>query len=234
MASYQVQPPEPFNFSTPSEWPKWIRRFERFRTAAELTAKGEDIQVNTLMYSMGGQADDILHSFGLSEEDQKNYTVVKDRFERHFVKRRNVIYERAKFNSRKQQEGEPVDTFITDLYSLAEHCSFGDLRDELIRDHIVVGLRSAALSEKLQLDPDLTLESALTDRQKPLNSSRGSLEVMVQIKRTSQLVFLRGSPTNVLASPKIKYSLLVLLLQLPALGVALHLPMIGLSVQLRM
>ena len=87
-----------------------------------------------------------------------------------FVKRQNVIYKRAKLNSRKQQEGEPIHTFITDLYSLAEHCSFRDLCDELIHDRIVVDLRSTVLSEKLQLDPDLTLESALT--RMPLNSSR--------------------------------------------------------------
>ena len=43
------------------------------------------------------------------------------------------------------------DAFITDLYSLAEYCSSGELRDQLIRDRIVVGIRSAALSEKLQL-----------------------------------------------------------------------------------
>ena len=51
---------------------------------------------------------------------------------------------------------------ITDLYSLAEYCSFGELRDELIRDRIVVGIRSANLYEKLQLKSDLTLETALT------------------------------------------------------------------------
>ena len=37
-----------------------------------------------------------------------------------------------------------------------------DLHDEMIRDRIVVGLRDARLSEKLQLDPELTLEKAVT------------------------------------------------------------------------
>ena len=155
---------------------------------------------------MGGQADDILHSFGLSEEDQKNYTVVKDRFERHFVKRRNVIYERAKFNSRKQQEGEPVDMFITDLYSLAEHCSFGDLRDELIRDRIVVGLRSAALSEKLQLDPDLTLESALTRvrQAEAIKQQQGVIRGDGTDKTDLPVGFLKGKPNKRTRKPKDK------------------------------
>ena len=33
---------------------------------------------------------------------------------------------------RSQKEGERVDSFITDLYALAEFCNFGNLRDELI------------------------------------------------------------------------------------------------------
>lgn len=161
-ANYQVSPPENFSFSKPEEWPKWIRRFERFRIASELDKKGEPIQVNTLVYSMGNEAEDIFHSFGLSEEDSKKYKTVKERFDTHFVARRNTIFERAKFNHRKQQEGETGDSFITALYTLVEHCSYGDLKDEMIRDRIVVGIRDSKLSEKLQLDPELTLEKAIT------------------------------------------------------------------------
>ena len=161
-ATYQVAPPESFTFSRPQEWPKWIRRFERFRSAAGLDQKEEAVQVNTLIYTIGDEADDILRSFKLSEEDKKKYSVVKDKFEKHFVKRRSIIFERAKFNMRKQEEGESVDSFITDLYALAEHCGYNALHDEMIRDRLVVGLRDASLSEKLQLDAELTLDKAVT------------------------------------------------------------------------
>jgi hypothetical protein len=114
-ATYQVQPPEQFNFSRPGEWPKWARRFERFRKASGLAEKDEEAQVNTLVYAMGDEADDILRSFGLSADDAKKYNVVKDKFDGHFVKRRNVIYERARFNQRRQEAGESVDCFVTAL-----------------------------------------------------------------------------------------------------------------------
>lgn len=162
MATYQVTPPETFSFAHPQEWPKWIRRFERFRAASGLSTKEQDVQVNTLIYSMGDMADDILKSFGLSEDDSKSYAVVKGRFDSHFVKRRNIIYERAKFNMRKQRKGESSDSFITDLYTLVEYCDYRALREEMIRDRLVVGLLDAGLSEKLQLDADLTLEKAIT------------------------------------------------------------------------
>lgn len=62
---------------------------------------------------------------------------------------------------RKQGENEPVDSFGTALYSLAEHCKYGPLHDELIRDRLVVGLNDIRLSERMQLDKDLTLEKAI-------------------------------------------------------------------------
>ncbi len=60
-----------------------------------------------------------------------------------------------------QQKNEPIDNFITALYALAENCNYGALHDELHRDRLVVGLRDRTLSERMQLDRDLTLEKAI-------------------------------------------------------------------------
>ena len=38
-----------------------------------------------------------------------------------------MIHEHAKFNRRKQEEGETSDNFLTDLYCLSEHCQYGAL-----------------------------------------------------------------------------------------------------------
>ena len=161
MTTYQISLPEPFDFSKPENWPKWIRHFERFRQASNLSAQTDESQVNTMIYTMGNNADDILCSFHLTEEQKKNYDTVKEKFKSDFVKKWNTIFERACFNMRKQ-EGEPANSFITDLYCLAEHCGYGTLHDELIRDRLVVGLLNAPLSEKLQMDAELTLEKAIT------------------------------------------------------------------------
>ena len=86
---------------------------------------------------MGDEVDDILRSFGLSAYHAKKYDVVKGKFDSHFIKRRNVIYERVRFNQRRQEAVESVDCFVT---GLAEHCEYAALHDEMIRDRIVVGL----------------------------------------------------------------------------------------------
>ena len=161
MTSFRIQLPEKFDISRQEEWPKWSRRFERFRQASGLLKEEEESQINMLIYAMGDQADDILNSFKLSTTQLKQYHTVKTKFDEHFVVRRNVIFERAKFNQRRQEEGETVDTFITALHALAQNCNFGTLTEEMIRDRIVVGLLDAKLSEKLQLNPELTLPKAV-------------------------------------------------------------------------
>ena len=110
---------------------------------------------------MGDQADDILTSFKLSTLQLKQYHTVKTKFDEHFVVRQNVIFQRAKFNRRRQEDGKTVDTFITALHALAERRDYRTPKDEMIRDQIVVGLQDSKLSEKLQLDPELSLAKAI-------------------------------------------------------------------------
>ena len=140
-SSYQVALPEPFELSKPELWPKWIRRFEHFRSASGLAMKDGKIQVDTLLYAMESDANDVMLSFHLTEDEACHYDRVKGKFENHFVKKRNTIYERAKFNIRRQEKDESVDAFVTALHNLAQHCDYKDLHDEMIRDRLVVGLR---------------------------------------------------------------------------------------------
>ncbi|KAJ8375234.1 hypothetical protein SKAU_G00058140 [Synaphobranchus kaupii] len=114
-ATFNIQPPEPFDFTKPHEWEKWIRRFERFRQASNLHTTTEENQVNTLVYCMGSDTDDVLKGLNLSAQQQQQYAA----------------------------------------------CNYGVLHEELIRDRLVVGLSDLRLSERMQLDKDLTLAKAI-------------------------------------------------------------------------
>ncbi|UYV77521.1 K02A2.6-like, partial [Cordylochernes scorpioides] len=153
---------EAFDFSTPNEWPKWRKRFERYLVVSGMKKKEEADKIDLFMYLMGDRADDIFRTFKFEKEEEatKIDSVLKA-FDSHFCVRKNIIYERAKFNSRIQEDREPVDEFITSLYKLADSCEFEGLHEQLIRDRIVVGVRDKALSERMQLDSELTLEKAV-------------------------------------------------------------------------
>ena len=103
-----------------------------------------------------------MYTLTLSEAQRKKYEDVCKALSEYLIGKHNVVYERAKFNSRYQQPGETVESFITDVHKLAEHCQYGILLEEIIRNRIVVGIRDAKLSEKLQLDPNFTLAKTKT------------------------------------------------------------------------
>lgn len=146
----QLAPPGKFNFSNANEWPRWIKRFERYRIVSGLDEKSQEFQVNAFMYAAGNDAEDILKVLPLMDEQKESYNAVTEVFTAHCVSKRNVIFERACFNRRSQEPGESVESFITAVHTLAEHCEFGALREQLIRDQIMVGIRDAKLSESLQ------------------------------------------------------------------------------------
>ena len=118
-------------------------------------------QVNTLLYCLGEEEDDVLISTNISEESRKNYDDVLAKFDAHFKVHKNIIFETVGFNRRTQEDDESVDQFIMSLYSLAENCEFGPMKDELIWDHLVIDFKDFTLSERLQVDEMLMLDKAM-------------------------------------------------------------------------
>ena len=155
-ATYQVVPPQPFDFSSPNEWIRWIRRFERFRAASGLEEKGEETQVNTLIYIM-------TYFTPLIYQMKTRKSTKPSRINStHTLSREKILSMSVPCLIGANRKKVSVDTFITALYTLSEHCNYGALKEEMIRDRIVVGLRDSNLSLKLQLDEKLDLQKAIT------------------------------------------------------------------------
>ena len=82
-SQYNVVPPGPFDFSKPADWPKWKRKFERFRHASELYLKPASQQVSMFMYCLGDEGEDLLDTFDLSMEGKNNFEQVLQQFEKY-------------------------------------------------------------------------------------------------------------------------------------------------------
>ena len=154
------QMPEKSGPEQAEAWPKWLRRFERFSAATKLHEKEQKEQVQTLFYAFGPAVDDILVTLDL-DEDKCTYAEATKALDTYFGVRKNSIVCRARFNRRVQQQGEPVEVFIQDLYRLANDCEYGTMKDTLICDRIVVGVLDETLSDRMQLNKKLTLNDAV-------------------------------------------------------------------------
>ena len=154
-------PPEAMSFDAPSRWPEWRERFCRYRIATRLHKDDGDIQVSSLIYAMGRQAENIFKSFRFESpepsdidpvavEPKDNFDIVLEKFDQYFVPKRNTIPERTLFYQRSQQPGESVEAFVRNLRELAAHCRFEE-ENEHIRDRLISGMLDKEMSQKLQL-----------------------------------------------------------------------------------
>ena len=65
----------------------------------------------------------------------------------YFKVRKNVIFERARFNSKTENLLSNIITM--ELFKLVEHCEYGELNNQMVRDRIVVTINNSSLSEQL-------------------------------------------------------------------------------------
>ena len=160
MVQIQFKLPDPLNFKSPEDWPHWKQHFEQFYVASGLVDESAKKQVGTLLYCLLEEAETVLASMNITDEQRKVYDTVISKFDSFFKVTRNVIFECARFNHRVQLKGDTAEQFIVELYNLSEFCNYGEVTSEMIHDRLVIGIRDRHLSKCLQLDSELTLEKA--------------------------------------------------------------------------
>ena len=148
-------------------WRKWEQQFRFYFQASELDKKPPTTQTAILLHVAGPEAQEIYQTFVFPPQEaeqpdlRQDVNAVLQQFETYCNPRRNTVYERHRFWSRDQLEGEAVDQWVTELKVKAALCEFSDQRDLLIRDKIVFGVRDERVKERLLRESDLTLQKAL-------------------------------------------------------------------------
>ena len=66
----QLSTPKQFNFSNSDDWPRWKNDSNSFVTHL---VESEQRQVSTLLYCLGEDADDVLVSTNITEDERKRY-----------------------------------------------------------------------------------------------------------------------------------------------------------------
>ena len=156
------KPPQKFDFTRPNEWPKWRQSYQRFHSCTEMKKKDGTVQVDSLLYAMGPEAETIVAQLALTADESKNFDAVITKLNDYFKPKTNVIHERARLNQRVQKEGETSQAFISSLYELAENCGYSaEVKKEQIRDRLVSGIKDKTLSKELQMKTELTLDQAV-------------------------------------------------------------------------
>lgn len=153
MASFQIPAPEPMVVSgdVAQNWLDFRAAWGFYFTATGLEAKlydegGNEVPLGfrqaaaTLCAVMGRDCLKVVQSLPtLSAADKERPERILADLSDHFLPHRNVLFERYKFSTAVQEEGESADKFLVRLRHLSGACEFGGLTDSLIRDRLVIG-----------------------------------------------------------------------------------------------
>ena len=157
-----LRAPAPMDFSSSdlaTTWKKWKKLFKIFSTASELSRKDEQTQVATFLNVVGTDAIEVYDTFNLS--DSVTLDEILQQFDEYCEPKKNIVFERYKFWSRKQCDGESAKEWITALKGKASSCEFGEQKDQLIRDKIVFDINDKGLKERMLRESQLSLEDAI-------------------------------------------------------------------------
>ena len=68
---------------------------------------------------------------------------------------------RQNFLGATPKPGERINNFVTRLSSLAEHCEYGEEKDNMVRDQVLTHIKDKNLKSKLYRSENLTLSKPL-------------------------------------------------------------------------
>lgn len=138
-------------------WKSFKQLFNIYMTASNGNALPAERRAALLLHVMGPEALNILDSFQLTETEMVDPKTIIERFDQYFIPKTNISIERHKFHSRVQAPNESFEEFQAELTKMAVKCNFGNLKDELIKDRILCGIRDIKLKNRLLSEDNFDL-----------------------------------------------------------------------------
>ncbi|GFX79804.1 transposon Ty3-G Gag-Pol polyprotein [Trichonephila clavipes] len=132
---------------------------ENYLLATERDDRTDKIKIAILLNLLGSEGLEIYNTFML--ESKANFSEVLQKFEKYCSPRQNVVYERYKFFSCVQLEGQTIETYVTRLKIPASTCEFVEQENRLIRDRIVLGIKDSGLQERLLRENNFNIEKSI-------------------------------------------------------------------------
>ncbi|XP_054260689.1 uncharacterized protein LOC128985322 [Macrosteles quadrilineatus] len=159
MATFQAPQALDLSGNVAENWKRFKQRFMLYLEALGSDKMPERRKIAILLTTIGDAALEVYNTFSFSESTPKLEEVIGE-FDKYCQPLKNIIFERFKFHSLGQKEGQSVDSYVTELKKAASNCEFKD-EEDMIRDRLVLGIRDKVMQERLLRDTSLTLKKAV-------------------------------------------------------------------------
>ena len=105
----------------------------------------------------------------------------------HREPKASIIMRWFQFNSRLRALDESVADYVAALWRLAEHCAFGNMLDEMLRDRVICGINKSVIQKWLLAEPELTLTKAVSVAQATELADAGVKELQSNTARANSV-----------------------------------------------
>ncbi|XP_050508125.1 uncharacterized protein LOC126885577 [Diabrotica virgifera virgifera] len=103
----------------------------------------------------------IYNTFTFLDEEKNNLEVLLTKYDNHFTPKKNLTYERHQLLTSKQTEFKSIEQFSVRVKNISLHCELDQLRESLVKDILICGIKSSEIREKLLQDDLKTLEEVI-------------------------------------------------------------------------
>lgn len=134
----------------------------------------------------------LFSTWTLTDEEKKQKDIYFTKFEEYCRPKSNKIYARFRLRSRTQIENETFDQFVRVEASCQDY-GYDTKLEEMVCDHIVFGVKSTKIQEKLiQKGTGLTLDKAI-DIARTYELSLAQLQAISQDKLAATIHYVKGA-----------------------------------------
>lgn len=150
-----------FKGNVAENWKLWRARFENYLVASEIIKKDKKTQCAQLLHYIGDEGFKVYTTFHLEDEEQGKLQPLITKFEEHFIGKENLAYERYKFFTYRQSEGQTTEDFVVELKKKASRCKLETLQDSLVVTMLTCGIRNETIRERLLQEQTMTSDKAI-------------------------------------------------------------------------
>ena len=156
------------------QWKYFYKTFQNFLNAVE----GDENRLHLLINHVSPDVYILI-------EDCQTYEQAIATLKKIFVKPPNTVYARHLLATRRQQDGESLDSFLQGLKDLSKDCSFTAVtaiqhRDEYIRDSFITGIQSNQIRTRLLENAQLDLDTMFAQARSLDTAQKSSISFQTQ------------------------------------------------------
>ena len=142
------------------EWCDYIERLIHYFVANDIAEEAKKRAI--LLTAVGPGTYRLLKTLASPRRlDELRFSELVDLATRHYNPKPSPIVKRFEFNSRSQKEGESIAVFVAQLRKIAEHCDYGAVLSDMLRDRLVCGTSNKGIQRRLLLQAHLTFDRAM-------------------------------------------------------------------------